>query len=420
MGQAFGPFELDRLIGRGGMAEVYLGHRRDDAGAMPLVLKRVRPELGTDEELLKRMRFEATVASRLSHPNLVRLLEFGKVGDCHYLAMEQVKGYSLKRIVDQAIDRDLPPPIGVALAIAGGILAGLSAMHRALDDAGKPRPILHRDVTPANVIVTHEGRPVLIDFGIAKDVLGPGITQVGKVIGTARYMAPEHRLGNHQDPRSDVFSASMVLFELITARYPWPPMSPQKELLRIVFDSPEITDELRARIPQDVLPILLSGLECNMDKRFADAGAMADALEATASLRSVRQAGDDLAAATRAWVRALDLEPDEALQTTVIDSRAAKLEAVNAPPMVWSSQGKLKLEAQPMSEPPPEGATAKRVTIPPLAPIPVRASLEVTADLELAARVDPRSRHRRWLIGILAGIGVLLTVLGLARALAGP
>ena len=405
--QPFGPFLLERMLGRGGMSEVFIAHRRGDEAGDPVVLKRLRPELAQDQEYLERLRFEATVAARLIHPNLVRLLEFGRVGECHYLVMEHVRGYSLRRLLERVVEDDTPPPPAVGLNIGAGILAGLTAMHGARDDHGESRPILHRDVTPSNVIVNHDGQPVLIDFGIAKDVFGPAITRVGTIVGTARYMAPEHRLGHNTDPRADVFSASMILFELLTARHPWAPMSPRKELLRTVFDPPELTPDIAGRIPADVWPVIERGLMNDPDERHRDAASMLQGLESTQTVRALRALGPMMAESTARWVQTMGVQADEALQSLVIDAGSTKPEVAGS--VVWSSKGQVAeieqlFDAARLSDLP----DARRVTIPPLGP---RVAQHETGELRLAADLGPSRGFRKLAVALLVVLGLVLGVL---------
>lgn len=393
---AFGPFDLLRLLGRGGMGEVFLARRRDQPEAGEVVLKRLRPELAETPEYKKRLLFEAQVASRLQHPNLVRFLEFGRVGQCDYLVMDHVAGFSLKRLIDRALDNDEPPPRPIALSIAEGILQGLAAMHSVVDETGAVRPILHRDVTPANVIVTHSGTPVLIDFGIAKDVLGPAITQMGKVIGTVRYMAPEHRKAEFIDPSADVFSASMILFEMFAARHPWPPLFGMRELLRTVFDPPELDDVIRARVGERLLPVLLKGLECDARKRYPDAATMLAALRATGEL------GAPPEESLHAWVESAELEADEKLEGMVVD---APSDAALGPgeSRYWDHKGRVQEEApplRPMDTIPP----SHPLTIPPLPPR--RHNVLDTGDLEIPPGTVTPPVMKRFFIGSLVVLGL--------------
>lgn len=318
------------------MAEAYVARRLDDPTHRKMVLKRIRPDLAHEEEYLRRFVLEAQVASRLEHPNLVRFVEFGRVGECHYICMDFVRGRSLHRLLEPIFRAHKPPSLPAALHVGVGIFDGLAVMHSVRDDAGSPRPMLHRDVTPANVIIAEDGRPVIIDFGIAKDVFGPAITLPGRVIGTARYMAPEHRRAEFIDTRADVFSASAILFEVLTGHHPWPALESVRELLRTTFDPPELTPTLRSRIPDDIEPILLRGLACDPEDRFPDAAAMAHALRETDSFRSTAALGGR---AVLHWLADQRLEPDESLDGPVVD--ADHLEGVT-----WTEDGVLSARPQ--------------------------------------------------------------------------
>ena len=356
----FGPFELQRMLGRGGMAEAYIACRQG-APDHPLVIKRIRADFAGRKEYLRRFILEAQIASRLVHPNLVRFREFGRVGECHYIVMEKVSGHSLHRVLQASFHRGLRLPALAALQLGIGILSGLAAMHRVRDDDGHPRPFLHRDVTPANIIIDRSGTPILIDFGIAKDINGPSITLPGQVIGTARYMAPEHRRAEYTDARADVFSASVVLFELLVGRHPWPPLQGMKELLRTTFDPPEIPEDLRLKLPQVALDLILRGLQCQREDRFSDAEDMRSAFAkklATPHQASTSAASEEVLD----FIDGLNLPLDEALTGPVIDIDPP----VGTDQVVfWSADGALQTEGEPPSSPPQDTAV---LTIPPLPP----------------------------------------------------
>jgi serine/threonine-protein kinase len=360
------------------MAEVFVAHRLNEP-AHTLVLKRIRPDLAESDEYLRRFVLEAQILSRLSHPNLVRFREFGKIGECHYIAMDLVKGYTLSRLIDRVFESKSPPPLAAALHIGQGVLDALAEMHAVKDENGRARPILHRDVTPNNVIVTHDGNPVLIDFGIAKDVLGPAITLPGKVIGTTRYMSPEHRKAEFIDTRADVFSASVILFELLVGAMPWKPLEGLKELLRVTFDPPEVPEEATKRIPEDVLGVIMKGLECDPQDRHASAEEMSKTLK-----RCTRTSPpEEGARATSAWLRSLDMLTDDDLEDPVLDYGPQGSNDL----LVWTSHGSIddsggqKVAAQPpVAVPPPD---ARIITIPPLPPPreAVLATGEINVDL---------------------------------------
>lgn len=394
--EAFGPFRLQRMLGRGGMAEAYLADRPSEP-TQTFVLKRMRPDHARTREYEQRFLFEAQVASRVVHPNLARFREFGKVGDCYYLTMDQIRGYSLHRIFERIFDGGFVPPLPVAVHLGTGILDGLSILHRVEDEQGQPRPILHRDISPKNVIVDEQGEAVLIDFGIAKDMYGPSITLPGQLVGTARYMSPEHRRAEFLDPRSDVFSASVILFELLTGRHPWPPQNPVRELLHTVFDPPELHGGDRARVPQPMLDVLLKGLCCERESRFSDAEGMARAMREAGSMDQ-----DEGAQAVAAWISTLDLPLDEELSTPVLDHGGG---GRTAPIRVfWTSSGFLSSE---QTAPEPH-TDAEVLAVPPLPPR--RDSVLEGERTEEMVVLWERRRKRKMAVGLILGVLVVLGV----------
>lgn len=382
--ERFGPFEILRLLGRGGMAEAFVARRGE--GGEPLVVKRIRPDHAQREEYHRRFLLEAQVASRLAHPNLVRFVEFGQVGQGQYLAMEMVRGRSLHRLLEHLFLREEAPPVEVAISIGAGILSGLAEMHAVTDENGHSRPMLHRDVTPANVILATDGRPVIIDFGITKDLFGPSLTLPGKVIGTARYMAPEHRRAEYLDPRADVFSASVILAELLLGRHPWPPLSSIKELLRVTFDPPELTDAERRRLSPELIEVLFRGLDCDRERRFTDARAMLDALRAL----PIYPAEDGQKVAD--WAKGLGVPLDEELVEPVVDLLPQGVPA-----------------DAPVAPPTPRPGDAYGAQVLALPPLPPRrdSSLGSVGTLDLVAEATLPSR-RMWAWSLLGLGGVVL------------
>ncbi|MBI2378788.1 MAG: serine/threonine protein kinase [Deltaproteobacteria bacterium] len=402
----FGPFVLDRLLGVGGTAEVFVAHRSEDPDAR-FVVKRIRPELASNEEFARRMELEAQIASRAGHPNLIRFLEYGQVGQCRYIVFEHVRGYALGRALEEARRAGVPldPPAG--LVLARSLLGALSVMHGYVDASGKRRPVLHRDVTPNNIVLTLDGRPVLIDLGIAKDVLGPAITQIGKVIGTARYMSPEHKLNEFLDERTDVFSASVVLFEAFAGHPPWPKLAGAKELLRTVFDAPELDEDLTRRVPREILDVLVKGLSCDRADRYSDAAQMLVALEATRAWSELEPSDDEPFAPVRRWIEAASLKPDEELEDPVVRSAAATEAPLD--PVRWTSDGRVAAEGKP-SERPSQPAPAQVLEVPPLPP--ARHDLARTRDIRITAEIVPARRWPMWaaiVVAVLAILALLLT-----------
>jgi eukaryotic-like serine/threonine-protein kinase len=203
-----GRYRIERHLARGGMAEVYLAH--DQLLDRPVAVKVLFPELARDDSFVERFRRESQSAARLNHPNIVSVYDFGEDGEALFIVMEYVPGQTLSEII--RTHGPLAP--GQAVAIAAEVAAGLEAAHR--------EGIVHRDVKPANVLVTPDGVAKIADFGIAHagDAVSD-LTMPGTVIGTVTYLSPEQAQGLTVDPRSDVYSLGMVLYEMLTGTAPF-------------------------------------------------------------------------------------------------------------------------------------------------------------------------------------------------------
>ncbi|MFK7990303.1 MAG: protein kinase [Sandaracinaceae bacterium] len=230
----FGRYTLFDRIGRGGMADIYLAQVKTEIGApRRVVVKEILPGLGQNPRFAKMLVDEAKLVAGLSHANIAGVTDLGREGDRLFIAMEYVEGFDLNQLLRQLSKRRIPLPADFALFVVREVLAGLDFAHRKRDDAGEPLGIVHRDVSPSNVLISFEGEVKLCDFGIARafgsDVAegGSGAVAGGeaddtgersKVAGKAAYMSPEHANGNEVDARSDLFSAGIVLWELSAGR----------------------------------------------------------------------------------------------------------------------------------------------------------------------------------------------------------
>jgi serine/threonine protein kinase len=220
-GAAFPPRQLGKyllfhLLGRGGMAEVYLAKMRGAGDFERLVaVKRILP--GTaDRDTLRRFEHEANLSSRLTHANIVHVYDFGEYEGTYLLAMEFVNGVTLRQLLDRARSRAVAFPIDLAAYVVAKAIEGLDYAHRRTDDVtGAPLSIIHRDVTPNNVIVSFEGDIKMVDFGIAKAQNGATRTQTGLLRGTAPYLSPEAFSGRPVEARSDIFSVCAIAYELL-------------------------------------------------------------------------------------------------------------------------------------------------------------------------------------------------------------
>jgi serine/threonine-protein kinase len=205
-----GRYELHRRIGRGGMAEVYLA--RDRLLDRPVAIKILFPEFAADPSFVARFRREAQAAANLNHPNIVGVYDWGKERGTYYIVMEYVDG----RTVSEIIRTDGPLDPKQAAGIAADVAAGLGFAHR--------KGVVHRDIKPGNILITGTGEVKVADFGIARAMTATtddDLTQVGSVMGTATYFSPEQAQGKPVDPRSDLYSLGVVLYEMLVGQPPF-------------------------------------------------------------------------------------------------------------------------------------------------------------------------------------------------------
>jgi serine/threonine protein kinase len=215
-GEIFGRYELVRRISAGGMAEVFEAiHIPSQA---TVALKRILPEVAEDDEFIKMFEDEARIASSLEHPYIARCLDFGRVDDAWFISFEFVRGKDLRWLFDRCVRTGVKPPLWFVVQVLSCVAEGLSYAHARKDARGEPVSIVHRDVSPQNVIVSYDGDVKLIDFGIAKAAGKLSRTQVGTIKGKFGYMSPEQVKGVEVDQRADVFSLGICLWELLTLK----------------------------------------------------------------------------------------------------------------------------------------------------------------------------------------------------------
>jgi eukaryotic-like serine/threonine-protein kinase len=275
-----GPYELLRRIATGGMAEVYFARRAGPHGFQKVVaVKRILPQFARDADFVAMFVDEARVCARLGHPNIVQVFDFGEQDGELYMAMEYVDGTTGARLIRAAAGRGEEIPLDVCLHITLSILHALEYAHAARDDQGKPLALVHRDVSPGNVLIDRTGAVKLTDFGIARAAEIERRTDAGQLKGKLGYMSPEQVVGRELDARSDIFTLGIVLAEMLILR---PLFSGGKELdvlLRIRDADLGAIDRAGARVPDDVRALLFRALARDPALRWPTAAAFGEGIE---------------------------------------------------------------------------------------------------------------------------------------------
>ncbi|MBX7080193.1 MAG: serine/threonine protein kinase, partial [Nannocystaceae bacterium] len=271
------------VLGRlavGGMAELFLGRPR---GAPPntgaVVIKRILPQLAEDPEFVRMFRDEAHLAATLDHPNIVRVFDIGTDGDEPFFTMEYVHGENLRTILRGAQARGEAIPLPVVLSIALGVTAALHYAHERTDRDGRPLMIVHRDVSPTNVLVSHDGKVKLVDFGIAKAAAATHVTQAGMLKGKASYMSPEQCRADPVDRRSDVFAIGILLYELTTLQRLFRGENELAILHQILTGNIPPPSSVVPNFPADLEAVLMRSLRVDPAERYPTAAAMQQDLE---------------------------------------------------------------------------------------------------------------------------------------------
>jgi serine/threonine-protein kinase len=294
------------------MAEVLLARASGEAGFEKLLaLKVIHPHLGRDVVAIEHFLDEARIVSGLTHPNVVQIVDLGRVGEDYYIAMEYVEGRDLHSLLEGARARKQPAPLRVALAILRKLCDGLHAAHTAVGQDGHPLGIVHRDVKGANVLLSRAGAVKIGDFGIAKANQQIHKTELGQTKGTAAYMAPEQRMGKVVDRRADVFAVGALAFELLTGSEVNLDLANLFHLGTEGWPHLPLPSQLRPDLPKELDGIVFKALAFEPEQRYPDCAALEEELErvvaahgAAASEKQIAQWVDGELAATRTAARA--------------------------------------------------------------------------------------------------------------------
>ena len=278
--QMLGHYELLHPLGVGGMAEVFKARAIGPAGfERDVVVKRILPAYGRDEDFVRMFTDEARILGLIHHPNVVQAFEFGEDDGTLFLALEYVEGPSLSRILRalRAANRRMPPAI--AAYIGREICRALDCVHRLQDENGARLEVVHRDVTPSNIIVTPWGGVKLLDFGVAKFASAARSTRAGTVKGKPAYLAPEQLEGKEIDGRVDLFALGIVMHEMLSLQHLFAGDSDLHTAKKIMeMEIPGLTAH-RPDVPEELERIVMRALERDRRNRFSTAAEMARALD---------------------------------------------------------------------------------------------------------------------------------------------
>ncbi|HEY7371470.1 MAG TPA: serine/threonine-protein kinase [Polyangia bacterium] len=277
----FGKYTLFERIGRGGMAEVYKGRIQGPAGfERVFVVKRILPHLSDDTAFIKMFVEEAKLSARLNHPNIVHIFELGAVEGEYFISMEYIRGHDLSETM-RAIWKALGPPRPDLVSYIGReACRGLAYAHSLTDENGRPLGMIHRDVSPSNVMLSYEGAVKMLDFGIAKALSdGTEPTKGGTLKGKYAYMAPEQTEGDHIDHRSDIFAVGIVLHEVLTGRRLFKGQNDVQTIERVRACHVPPPSAQNPAVPPALDHIILKALQRDPARRWSNAADMADALD---------------------------------------------------------------------------------------------------------------------------------------------
>jgi serine/threonine protein kinase len=284
--ERFGSYEIHEELGAGGLASVHLA--RSSAIKNPVALKRLYPHIADVEELVQAFIDEARLARYLRHPGIARVYEYGRIKGTYFIAFEFVPGPTLQQLQQQCAAHVGRIPVPLVLEIGCQLCSALDHAHNLCDEHGQPLRIVHRDVSPSNVIVSSTGQVKLIDFGLAKTKQSTVQSQAGIIKGKVNYIAPEY-LSGRLDARCDLWAVGVVLHELLTGRRLF--QDPDNLLTLERVRSQPIPPPSRSNpdVPVEVDQIILAALERDPARRWQSAVAMRAALERVAGKRLTHQ-----------------------------------------------------------------------------------------------------------------------------------
>lgn len=289
-------FRVIEKIDMGGMAEIYRGRAMSLEGIeKEVAIKRVLPQLTKNRKFVAMFLDEARLSMHLNHANIVQVFDVGRADDTYFIVMEYVDGFNLRRLFQKASERNIRIPVEVAVFIAMETCKGLAHAHEKKDGTGRLLKIVHRDVSPPNILISRAGEVKLTDFGLAKAVTQLELTDPGIVKGKFSYLSPEAAEGKEVDHRADIFAVGTVLFELLTNRRLFLGKTDLETVELVQKAEIPSVSRLNADVPSELERVLLRALARDPKKRYTSCNELANDLAEFLFARSMKVTSYDLA-----------------------------------------------------------------------------------------------------------------------------
>ncbi len=406
----FGQYEILERIASGGMAELYKAKRTGVEGFQKIVaIKKILPHLADDEEFVTMFADEAKLAAQLNHPNIIHIYDLGKIqAGGYFIAMEYVDGRDLRAIQQAGRETGVPLPVPLAVYVASKVASALDYAHRRRDAEGQGLNIVHRDVSPQNILISYEGDIKLCDFGIAKAASKASKTQSGALKGKIQYMSPEQAWGKPIDRRSDLFSLGVVLHELLTGERLFRGDSDISVLEKVRIAEVLPPSRANPEVPHNLDAVVLKALAREPDDRYANASDLLRDLDSVLYSYTPASGSADVAI----YLHRLQAEEGAVAEAKAREVAQAVHEAEPAARKRKSKGAPVSRKTDAATRPasPPAPAPPRQpppIAAPPLpAREPARPAPEVFGSLEKSAQGEKSSR-----IPLVVGVAVAAVAL---------
>ena len=411
----FGQYEILERIAAGGMAELYKAKRTGVEGFQKIVaIKKILPHLADDEEFVTMFADEAKLAAQLNHPNIIHIYDLGKIqAGGYFIAMEYVDGRDLRAIQQAGRQMGIPLPVPLAVYVASRVASALDYAHRRRDAEGNELNIVHRDVSPQNILISYEGDIKLCDFGIAKAASKASKTQSGALKGKIQYMSPEQAWGRPIDRRSDLFSLGVVLHELLTGERLFRGDTDINILEKVRSADVPPPSNANPEVPRNLDAVVLKALAKEPDDRYANASDLLRDLDSVLYSYTPAPGSADVAiylhrlqAEEAAVEEAKEREAAQAVEEA--EPTARKRKSKGAPVSRKASAPSRPAEVPPPPAPPPAAPPPSPAPAPPPPPEPARPEPEVFGSLHAKSAETEKASRMPLLLAVGAAAAVLV------------